>query len=142
MFKIGKLFDVESEKITIDYVNYNIYRLNDNNESVKTLAYRIEGKKDNHDFSFEFSLNCDPKELLKIKPFNTVDFSSYVTEGETIFSVDGISDINPITHMKITRYIKNKFVINIDFSSCFTDCKEEADYLGMLEIKFDLDLYI
>ena len=89
MFKIGKLFDVEREKITIDYVTYNIYRLNDNNESVKTLAYRIEGKKDNHDFSFEFSLNCDPKELLKIKPFNTVDFLLMLLKEKQCFLLMG-----------------------------------------------------
>ena len=45
----------------------------------------------------------------------TIDFKDYIFEGETWLNVRGLNGIVPEMDIKITRYLKNKFIIFLTF---------------------------
>ncbi|MEE0014185.1 MAG: hypothetical protein UE699_00630 [Bacilli bacterium] len=141
MFKIAKLEKVNNENITIDYITQQRcgYELGKKikDETFKTLTFDISG--DN--YSFSFTLNCKIEKFLEIPMNETIDFKDYIFEGETWLNVRGLNDIVPEMDIKITRYLKNKFIIFLTF---YTDCYsyDENDYSGTIEFTFNLDDYL
>ena len=139
MFKIGKIENVDNEKLDIYYVTHEHCRFENGktiSEVIKTLAFEISGK----DYVFSFELNCKMEELLKIPMKEQVDFSSYVLGGETWLNIKGLNGIDPEIDIKTTRYLKNRFIILITF---FTDFSyDDNDYSGMIEFSFNLDDYL
>ncbi len=137
MFKIAKLVNLDNEKITIDYITNKVYDVKNKSEyEYQTLTFDIEGNLDELKFSFSFDLNCETKELLKLEKNESIDFKKYLMSGETFVHLNSKNiDIDPELDIRIIRYLKNKFVINIRFITY-------DDYVGTIEFSFNLDDYI
>lgn len=140
MFKIAKLEKVNNEKVSINLITYEQSKYENGEkiltEIVKTLSFDISG--DN--YSFGFDLNCKLEKLLELPMNEIIDFKDYIFDGETWFNVKDLNGIEPLMDIKITRYLKNKFIIFLTF---FTDYSyDENDYSGMVEFTFNLDDYL
>lgn len=140
MFKIAKLEKVNNEKVSINLITYEQSKYENGEkiltEIVKTLSFDISG--DN--YSFGFDLNCKLEKLLELPMNEIIDFKDYIFDGETWFNVKDLNGIEPLMDIKITRYLKNKFIIFLTF---FTDYSyDENDYSGMAEFTFNLDDYL
>lgn len=140
MFKIAKLEKVNNEKVSINLITYEQSKYENGEkiltEIVKTLSFDISG--DN--YSFGFDLNCKLEKLLELPMNEIIDFKDYLFDGETWFNVKDLNGIEPLMDIKITRYLKNKFIIFLTF---FTDYSyDENDYSGMAEFTFNLDDYL
>lgn len=140
MFKIAKLEKVNNEKVSINLITYEQSKYENGEkiltEIVKTLSFDISG--DN--YSFGFDLNCKLEKLLELPMNEIIDFKDYIFDGETWFNVKDLNGIEPLMNIKITRYLKNKFIIFLTF---FTDYSyDENDYSGMAEFTFNLDDYL
>lgn len=140
MFKIAKLEKVNNEKVSINLITYEQSSYENGEkiltEIVKTLSFDISG--DN--YSFGFDLNCKLEKLLELPMNEIIDFKDYIFDGETWFNVKDLNGIEPLMDIKITRYLKNKFIIFLTF---FTDYSyDENDYSGMAEFTFNLDDYL
>lgn len=140
MFKIAKLEKVNNEKVSINLITYEQSKYENGKkiltEIVKTLSFDISG--DN--YSFGFDLNCKLEKLLELPMNEIIDFKDYIFDGETWFNVKNLNGIEPLMDIKITRYLKNKFIIFLTF---FTDYSyDENDYSGMAEFTFNLDDYL
>lgn len=140
MFKIAKLEKVNNEKVSINLITYEQSKYENGKkiltEIVKTLSFDISG--DN--YSFGFDLNCKLEKLLELPMNEIIDFKDYIFDGETWFNVKDLNGIEPLMDIKITRYLKNKFIIFLTF---FTDYSyDENDYSGMAEFTFNLDDYL
>lgn len=140
MFKIAKLEKVNNEKVSINLITYEQSKYENGKkiltEIVKTLSFDISG--DN--YSFGFDLNCKLEKLLELPMNEIIDFKDYIFDGETWFNVKDLNGIEPVMDIKITRYLKNKFIIFLTF---FTDYSyDENDYSGMAEFTFNLDDYL
>lgn len=140
MFKIAKLEKVNNEKVSINLITYEQSKYENGKkiltEIVKTLSFDISG--DN--YSFGFDLNCKLEKLLELPMNEIIDFKDYIFDGETWFNVKNLNGIEPLMDIKITRYLKNKFIIFLTF---FTDYNyDENDYSGMAEFTFNLDDYL
>lgn len=140
MFKIAKLEKVNNEKVSINLITYEQSKYENGEkiltEIVKTLSFDISG--DN--YSFGFDLNCKLEKLLELPINEIIDFKDYIFDGETWFNVKDLNGIEPLMDIKITRYLKNKFIIFLTF---FTDYSyDENDYSGMAEFTFNLDDYL
>ena len=129
MFKIGKLENVKNEVVTINTI-------------VQTECSYENGKKIKEDSfnSFSFNLNCKLEKLLDIQMNKTINFNDYIFGGETWLNVKGLNGAEPQIDVKITRYLKNKFIIYLTF---YTDYSyDEEDYSGIIEFTFNLDDYL
>ena len=140
MFKIANLERVNNEKVSINLITYEQSKYENGEkiltEIVKTLSFDISG--DN--YSFGFDLNCKLEKLLELPMNEIIDFKDYIFDGETWFNVKDLNGIEPLMDIKITRYLKNKFIIFLTF---FTDYSyDENDYSGMAEFTFNLDDYL
>ena len=112
MFKIAKLEKVNNEKVSINLITYEQSKYENGEkiltEIVKTLSFDISG--DN--YSFGFDLNCKLEKLLELPMNEIIDFKDYIFDGETWFNVKDLNGIEPLMDIKITRYLKNKFIRN------------------------------
>ena len=143
MFKIAELKNAE-ETVTIglNTIEHSTYQDGKPiRESFETLGFEIIGKIGTDEYNLSFGLNCRFEVLLKLPDCEKVDFSSYLLEGETWFTKNGLKNIEPIMDIKITRYLNTKFVL---FMSFYTEenVEEEKDYSGTIEITFDLNQYL
>lgn len=140
MFKIAKLNNVENEKVNIELATIEQHSFKDGkkepDEKFKTLSFDISGK----DYDFGFDLNCRLEKLLEIPMYEPIDFSSYIFDGETWLNVNGLNGDKPIMNIKITRYIKNKFIISLTFYSDYG--YDDNVYSGIIEFDFNLDDYL
>ena len=139
MFKVAKLEKVNNETIDIKLFTQEQKKYENgkkNSETFKSLSFDIYCD----DYSFSFVLICLLQKLLEIPMNETIDFNNYILGG-TYLEVHGTTNFDIKTNIKITRYLKNKFIIFITF---FTDYAfaEDNDYSGMIEITFNLDDYL
>ncbi len=144
MFKIAKLDQVDHENVNIYLITQEQCKFENGKkiscESFKTLGFDIDGKINNDEYNFSFELNCRLEELLKFPNSEIVDFNKYIWNGETWLNVNGLNGVEPQMDIKITRYLKNKFIIFLTF---YTDYSyDDNSYSGMIEITFDLDNYL
>lgn len=140
MFKIAKLEKVDNENVSINLITYEQSKYENgekvSTEIVKTLSFDISGD----DYSFGFDLNCKLENLLEIPMNETIDFKDYVFDGETWLNVKDLNGVEPVMDIKITRYLKNKFIVFLTF---YTDYSyDENDYSGIIEFTFNLDDYL
>lgn len=140
MFKINKLEKVNNEIVSIEFVTQcnSVY---DNgkkvlDESFKTLSFDISGD----DYSLSFDLNCRLEKLLEMPMKKTVDFNNYIFPSETWLSIKGVNSVEPQINVRITRYLKNKFIIFLTFYTEYG--YDDDDYSGMIEFTFNLDDYL
>lgn len=140
MFKLAKLEKVNNEKVSINLVTQEQCSYENgkkvSHESFKTLSFDISGD----DYSFGFDLNCKLEKLLEIPMNETIDFKDYIFGGETWLNVRDLNGVEPVMDIKITRYLKNRFIIFLTF---YTDYSyDENDYSGMIEFTFNLYDYL
>lgn len=140
MFKIAKLENVNNENVIINCITQQVWGYESGkkvkDETFKTLAFDVSGD----DYSFGFELNCKLEKLLEIPMCETIDFKNYIFGGETWLNIRGLNGVEPEMNIKITRYLKNKFIIYLTF---YTDYSyDENDYSGMIEFTFNLDDYL
>lgn len=138
MFKIGKLQDVKDEKVNIKLVTqeHNSFNNGKIHKNVfKTLSFDISGK----DYNFGFDLNCKLEKLLEIPMNETKDFNNYIFGGETWLNINGLNGFEPTMDIKITRYLRSKFIIYLTFYAYGLD---DDTYSGMIEFDFNLDDYL
>ena len=111
MFKIAKLENVSNEKVSINLVAQEQSSYENGKkvsfEAFKTLSFDISGD----DYSFGFDLNCKLEKLLEIPMNETIDFKDYIFGGETWLNIRGLNGVEPTMDIKITRYLKNKFIL-------------------------------
>ena len=70
----------------------------------------------------------------------TIDFKDYIFGGETWLNVKGLNGVEPEMDIKITRYLKNRFIMFLTF---YTDYSyDENDQSEMIEFIFNLDDYL
>ena len=139
MFKIAKLEKANNETVNIKLVTLEKNKFENGkkvSETFRTLSFDISSD----DYSLYFGLNCKLEKLLEIPMNKKIDFNNYISGG-TYLEVHDIADFDIKTDIKITRYLKNKFIIFLTF---FTDYafEDENDYGGMIEITFNLDDYL
>ena len=94
-----------------------------------------------YDYSFAFDLNCRLEKLLEIPMSETIDFKDYIFSGETWLNVKGLNGVEPEMNIKITRYLKNRFLIFITFYTDYYN-NDDNDYSGMIEFTFNLDDFL
>lgn len=141
MFKLNELEKLNDEKLTIELVTQTEQDfIEKKKESFKTLSFSIDGNINGKKYEFSFDLNCRLEKLLDIPMNETIDFKDYIFGGETWFNVEELNGVEPDMDIKITRFLKNKFIIYLTF---FTDYSyDEKDYSGMIEFAFNLDDYL
>lgn len=141
MFKVAKLEKVDNENININYVTQESFSYESGKrvkeETFKTLSFNISG----NDYSFRFDLNCRLEKLLEIPMNETIDFKDYIFNGETWLSIKDLGGMEPEMNIKITRYLKNNFIIFVFFYTDYFSYDEDS-YSGMIEITFNLDDYL
>lgn len=140
MFKIAKLEKVNNEKVSISLATQEQSKYENGKnvsfEAFKTLSFDISGD----DYSFGFDLNCKLEKLLEIPMNETIDLKDYIFGGETWLNIRGLNGVEPQMDIKITRYLKNRFIIFLTF---YTDYSyDDEDYSGMIEFTFNLDDYL
>ena len=140
MFKIAKLKKVNNEKVGINVTTLEKTQYkNGKKESFKFNTLTFDISQDNYQFCF--NLNCKLEKLLEIPMNETIDFKDYIFYSGTLFNVRGLEGfLEPEMNIKITRYLKNNFIIFLTF---YTDYSyDENDYSGMIEFTFNLDDYL
>lgn len=140
MFKVAKLEKLNNEVVTIEFVTQQQCAYDNGkkvlDESFKTLSFDVSGDV----YSLSFDLNCRLEKLLEIPMNETIDFNEYIFDGETCLNIKDMNGVEPQINVKITRYLKNKFIIFLTF---YTDCSyDDEGYSGMIEFTFNLDDYI
>lgn len=142
MFKIAKLEKVDNEKIAIDYVTRQICSFEEGkkvkDETFKTLSFDVSGTN----YSFKFGLKCKLEKMLEIPMNKKINFKDYIFEGGTELIITDLNEYEePEINIKITRYLKNRFIIFLTF---YTDyySNDENNYSGMIEFSFNLDDYL
>lgn len=140
MFKIAKLEKVNNEKVIINLATQEQSQYENGKkvsfEKFNTLTFDVSGD----DYSFGFDLNCKLEKLLEIPMNETIDFKDYILGGETWLNIRDLNGVEPEMDIKITRYLKNRFIIFLTF---YTDYSyDENDYSGMIEFTFNLDDYL
>lgn len=144
MFKIAKLENVNNEVVTIDFITQSHCQYDNGKkikeESFKTLSFDISG----NDYSLSFDLNCKLEKLLEIPMNETIDFNDYIFDGETWLNglnIKGIDIDKSQMDIKITRYLKNRFIVLLTFYTDYLSYDDEV-YSGMIEFAFNLDDYL
>ena len=145
MFKIAKLDKVDDENVNIRLLTQKQCKFENgkkvSSEPFKTLGFDIAGKIGDDEYNLSFELNCRLEDLLKLPDSEMVDFNKYIFDGETWLNVKALNVIKPQIDIRITRYLKRKFIIFLTF---YTDYNhdEDKDYSGIIEITFDLNDYL
>lgn len=138
MFKIGKIKQIQDEKLKIEKTGYRHGRYIDGKteyEKVEVLSFKIE----NDNYSFSFMLNCKLNKLLELPMNESIDFQKYLFMDEVILKVNGTrSYCNLEMNIKIYRYFENKYEISL----CFYTEESDDDYTGLIRFEFDLDDYL
>lgn len=140
MFKIAKLENVKNEKVSIDLISQQhcSYKdgQRDKEETFNTLSFDISG--DNYSLGFDFK--CRLEKILELPMNETIDFNDYILDGETWLNVNGLNGIEPQIDIKITRYLKNKYIIYLKFYTEYS--YDDNTYSGIIEFTFNLDDYL
>lgn len=135
MFKINKLIDTANEQIIINSSKQEVY--NDRKDIIDyklLLDFNITGKIGKDKYSFGFDLSCKPSDFLES------DILDYKTDklriGEIYFNFNEENGVEPSElNIRFTRYIKNKFVVYIEFIT-------DDYYSAVIEFIFDVDDYL
>lgn len=142
MFKIGKLKETSNENITITTSKLEVTKVGVGIIGYKLgLTFDITGELDDNKYSFGFVLSCNPEDLLNLDTSEVINYNNYKCmndkfyTGETFFNFNDENGVEPEElNIKITRYIKNKYLVYITF--VVEDCS------CVIEFDFNLDDYL
>lgn len=138
MFKIGKLYDTDNEKLEVSRMEITEYKFENGvkkGETWETLCFDIDGAVDNNSYGFTFALNCKDEKLLELPMDEVINIKDYIMSGETFFSINGKAEIDPSAEFYVMRYTKSSFVFNVKIQ---TDYGKEL-YGGNIEFEINLD---
>lgn len=136
MFKIGKIKQANKETVTISFVKQEETLFKKGKKLSRNLFNTLSFDIEADEYSLSFDLNCRIEKLLDFHVDKTEDFNKYIHGGETFLSINRSTQLGIITDSKITRYLKNRFVIFMTFVT------SSGDYTGSAEISFNLDDYL
>ena len=142
MFRFNKIEELK-EQVTIEKFKNEIHHVKTKEISYyDSLSFDIDSEYDNHQISISFDLNCPLKDLLNLEAYKTIDFDSYIEGSELFFTIDGKMGFVTNYHSKITRWIKNKYIIEICFITELNSDTNPYHFAGELEIDLNLDNYL
>lgn len=129
MFRISRYKDADKESVTITPIE-----LENNDEIVKTICIEIDGKEENNDFTFRFMLS-DLKKIFNINEDEKVCLDEdYLLSEETMFTYNGVTDLNTECDIDVYRESENVFDFYIGFNA--------EDGSGSISIECDLKDYL
>lgn len=135
MFKINKLNDTTDEKVVINSSKQEVYKVGNGVIDYNLLLdFDITGKIGNDTYSFGFDLSCKPSDFLDNDVLDYKKDNLHI--GETYFNFNDENGVEPSElNIKFTRYIKNKFIVYIEFVT-------DDYYSSVIEFTFDIDDYL
>lgn len=129
MFKISKYVDSDKESMEVFPIELEI-----NGKSSKTLGMEINGYLEDDDYTFRFIFS-DIEKVFNISIDDEVCLDeSYLLEGETMFTYNGVSDLETMCDIDIYRINSEEFEINITFNS--------SEYNGIISLDCNLKKYL
>ncbi len=129
MFKISKYVDSDKESMEVFPIELEI-----NGKNSKTLGIEINGFLGDNDYTFRFIFS-DIEKVFNISIDDEVCLDeSYLLEGETMFTYNGVSDLETMCDIDIYRINSEEFEINITFNS--------SEYNGIISLDCNLKKYL
>lgn len=129
MFKISKYVDSDKESIDVFPIELEI-----NGKNSKTLGMEINGYLEDDDYTFRFIFS-DIEKVFNINVDEEVCLDeSYLLEGETMFTYNGVTDLETMCDIDIYRINSEEFEINITFNS--------SEYNGIISLDCNLKKYL
>ncbi len=129
MFKISKYVDSDKESIDVFPIELEI-----NGKSSKTLGMEINGYLEDDDYTFRFIFS-DIEKVFNINVDEEVCLDeSYLLEGETMFTYNGVTDLETMCDIDIYRINSEEFEINITFNN--------SEYNGIISLDCNLKKYL
>lgn len=129
MFKISKFLDSEKENIEIFPIELEI-----NNKKVNTLLIEANGYINDDEYTFRFILS-DIKKLSKIKVNEEACLDDdYLLLDETMFTYNGVTDLDTMCDIDVFRIDDNNFEFNINFNT--------SEYNGLISFDCNLKKYL
>ncbi len=129
MFKISKYVDSEKENVEIYPLEIEI-----NDKKSKTLAVEINGCLGDDDYTFRFIFS-DIEKIFNIEVNDEVCLDeSYLFEGETMFTYNGVTDLDTTCDIDLFRIDNDNYEFNISFNA--------SEYNGIISFECDLKKYL
>ena len=129
MFKISKFLDSEKENIEIFPTELEI-----NNKKVNTLLIEVNGYINDDEYTFRFILT-DIKKIFKIKVNEEACLDDdYLLLDETMFTYNGVTDLDTMCDIDVFRIDDNNFEFNINFNT--------SEYNGLISFDCNLKKYL
>lgn len=129
MFKISKYVDSDKENIEIYPLEIEI-----NNKKSKTLAIEVNGCLGDDKYTFRFIFS-DIEKMFNIKVNDEVCLDeSYLFEGETMFTYNGVTDLDTMCDVDLFRIDNDNYEFNISFNA--------SEYNGIISFECDLKKYL
>ena len=129
MFKISKYVDSDKENVEIYPLEIEI-----NDKKSKTLAVEVNGTLGNDDYTFRFIFN-DIEKIFNIEVNDEVCLDeSYLFEGETMFTYNGVTDLDTTCDIDLFRIDNDNYEFNISFNA--------REYNGIISFEHDLKKYL
>lgn len=129
MFKISKYVDSDKESIDVFPIELEI-----NGKSSKTLGMEINGYLEDDDYTFRFIFS-DIEKVFNINVDEEVCLDeSYLLEDETMFTYNGVTDLETMCDIDIYRINSEEFEINITFNN--------SEYNGIISLDCNLKKYL
>lgn len=129
MFKISKYVDSDKESIDVFPIELEI-----NGKSSKTLGMEINGYLEDDDYTFRFIFS-DIEKVFNINVDEEVCLDeSYLLEGETMFTYNGVTDLDTTCDIDLFRIDNDNYEFNISFNA--------SEYNGIISFECDLKKYL
>ena len=129
MFKISKFLDSEKENIEIFPIELEI-----NNKKVNSLLIEVNSSINDDEYTFRFILS-DINKIFKIKVNEEACLDDdYLLLDETMFTYNGVTDLDTMCDIDVFRIDDNNFEFNINFNT--------SEYNGLISFDCNLKKYL
>lgn len=129
MFKISKYVDSDKESIEVYPLEIEI-----NDVKSKTLSVEVNGCLGDDEYTFRFIFS-DMEKIFNIKINDEVCLDeSYLFEGETMFTYNGLTYLDTTCDIDLFRIDNNNYEFNISFNT--------VDFNGIISFECDLKKYL
>lgn len=129
MFKISKYVNSDNENVEIYPLEIEI-----NDKKSKTLAVEVNGTLGDDDYTFRFIFS-DIEKIFNIEVNDELCLDeSYLFEGETMFTYNGVTDLDTTCDIDLFRIDNDNYEFNISFNA--------SEYNGIISFECDLKKYL
>lgn len=129
MFKISKYVDSDKESIEVYPLEIDI-----NDVKSKTLSVEVNGCLGDDEYTFRFIFS-DIEKIFNMKINDEVCLDeSYLFEGETMFTYNGVTDLDTTCDIDLFRIDDSNYEFNISFNT--------IDFNGIINFECDLKKYL